>query len=139
MFSISTVKRILRRYSFFGCVAAKKPLLAKNQVLRRKTWCSEYIKSDATFWNKVILSDECRLELNPRRQQYVRRLCNTRYLERYTAKVVKHGGKSLMVWGAIKSDGSRTIIRCPNILNSMEYQNVLRSGLLSFYDSRNIF
>ena len=52
---------------------------------------------------------------------------------------MKHGAKSLMVWGAIKIGGSWTIIRCPNILNSMEFQNVLRSGLLPFYDSRNIF
>ena len=56
------------------------------------------------------------------RQKYVRRNTNTRYHERFTSKTVKHGGKSIMVWGAIKSDRSRTFVKCPARLNSVEYQ-----------------
>jgi len=136
--SISTVKRILRRYGLLGRIAAKKPFLTKKHVMRRHKWCLDYYKLDVSFWDDVIFTDECRLELHPRRRQYVRRPANTKYLERYTAKTVKHGGKSLMVWGAIKSNGSRTIIRCPAKLNSMEYQNVLRSGLIPFYETSNV-
>ena len=51
----------------------------------------------------------------------------------------RHSWKSLLVLGAIKSDGSRTIIKCPGILNSVEYQDVLRRGLIPFYNSRNVF
>ena len=86
MSSISTVKRILRRYGFLDVSLQRKPLLTKKHVLRRKTWCSAYIKLDATVWNEIIFSDECRLELHLSKRQYFRRPCNNRYLERYTAK-----------------------------------------------------
>jgi len=137
--SMSTVKRILRRHGLFGRIAAKKPLLTRKHVMRRKRWCSDYMNLGQSFWDSVIFTDECRFELYPRTREYVRRPTKTKYLERYTTKTVKHGGKSLMVWGAIKSDGSRTIIRCPGILNSVTYQDVLRSGLLPFYESTNVF
>ena len=39
---------------------------------------------------------------------------------------MKHGFKSIMVWGAIKGDGSRTIVKCPSKIHSMEYQNISR-------------
>ena len=82
---------------------------------------------EQSFWDNVIYIDECRLEMHPRRREYVRRPTNTRYHERFTSKTVKHGGKSIMVWAAIKSDGSRTLVKCPAMLNSVEYQNVLQS------------
>ena len=137
--SVATVQRILRKYGLFGRIAARKPFLTKKHILRRKKWCHNYIKLDQSFWDQVIFSDECRLELHPNRRQYVRRPCNTKYLERYTSKTVKHGGKSIMLWGAIKSDGTRTLIRCPPRLNSMEYQNVIRSGLFPLYNPTNVF
>ena len=99
MSSISTVKHILRRYIFFGSIAAKNHYWRKNTYCDKKMWCSAYILLNwmQPFWNKIIFSDEWRLELHPSKRQYVRRPYNTRYLERYTAKTVKHGGKSLMV------------------------------------------
>jgi len=44
-----------------------------------------------------------------------------------------------MVWAAIKGDVSRVIVRCPNRLNSMEYQDVLESGLFKLYGSDSVF
>ena len=40
----------------------------------------------------------------------------TRYDAKYTTKTVKFGGKSLMVWGVIREDGTRVLIRCPDQL-----------------------
>ena len=44
-----------------------------------------------------------------------------------------------MVWAAIKDDGSRVIMRCPNRLNSMGYQDVLELGLFKLYGSDSVF
>ena len=44
-----------------------------------------------------------------------------------------------MVWIAIKGDGSRVIVRCPNKLNSMGYQYLLESGLFKLYGSDSVF
>ena len=55
------------------------------------------------FWNDVIFGDENRLKLlSRRRREYVRRPQGSRCNPKYTTKTVKFGGKSIMVWGAIK-------------------------------------
>ena len=54
-------------------------------------------------------------------------------------KIVKYGGFSVMVWGLIKADGTRTFIRFPHIMNSMEYQSVLSRRLLTVYNYNDIF
>ena len=137
--SVSTVKRILCKYGLFGRQACRKPVLNNNQIKRRLEWCKAYSKLDDKFWDSVIYTDECRIEMYSNKKQIVRRPVNSRYLTKYTTKTWKHGYKSLMIWGAIKSDGSRMLIKCPNILNSMEYQSVLERGLLPVYESGNVF
>ena len=52
-------------------------------------------------------------------------------------KTVKHEGKSLMVWGAIKENGEQILIRFNKRADSVEYQRVLREGLLPFYKTGN--
>ena len=58
------------------------------------------------------------VHLYENKREYVWRSINKRYHSEFTTKTVKHGIKSLMLWGAIKSDGSRIITRCPIKLNS---------------------
>ena len=44
-----------------------------------------------------------------------------------------------MVWGTIKADGTRILIRCPDRMNSIIYEEVLKKGLLTIYEAHNIF
>jgi len=71
--SVSTVKRILRKYGLIGWIAAKKHLLNERHVSSRLKWCKAYSMLDPCFWNDVISSDECRIELFSRRREYVGR------------------------------------------------------------------
>jgi len=41
--------------------------------------------------------------------------------------------------GAIKADGSKVLHRCPNIINSEAYQEILRTSLLPFLDSESFY
>ena len=45
----------------------------------------------------------------------------------------------ILLWEAIKGDGTRTLVRCPNLLNSAEYQNMLSNGLFKIYYASNTF
>lgn len=137
--SISTVKRILRRYGLFGRIAAKKPFLTKKQLRARLKWCRSYINCGQDFWNTVIYSDECRIELRSRRREYVRRPISTRYNSKFITKTCKYGVKSLMFWGCIKEDGTRMLIKCPDRLNSAEYINILNQGLKPIYEPHDVF
>jgi len=44
-----------------------------------------------------------------------------------------------MVWGAIKKDGTKILIRFPDPLNSNGYMDMLNKGLLPIYDRNDIF
>jgi len=137
--SLSTVKRILRKYGLFGRFAAKKPYLNERHIKNRLKWCRDYSKLLPSFWNKVIFSDESRIKLFSRRRQYVRRPQGSKYSPKYITKTVKFGGNSIMVSGAIKEDGTRVLLRCPDRMNSDAYKNVLKRGLLQIYEAQNIF
>ena len=136
--SISTVKRILAKYGLHGRIAAKKPFLNLKHIRNRFMWSLLYNNWTMDQWSQVIFSDETKIELFSKRRKYIRRLDKTRFHQNNLLKTVKFGGKSLMCWGAIKADGSRTLIRCQNTLNSENYQNVLVEGLLPIYNSSNI-
>lgn len=136
--STSTVRRILIKYGLFGRIAAKKPKLNICQIKNRLRWCKDYSKVSSTFWSNVIFSDECRIELYQKRTEYVRRPINSRYLPKYTTKTVKFGGKSIMIWGAIKENGERYLVKANCNINSIEYQRIISEGLFPIYSQQNI-
>lgn len=137
--SIRTVQRILNKNNLFGRLAAKKPLLTSKHIHNRFHWCKQYQTFTGDMWKNVIFSDECRIEMYQKSRLHVRRPRNDRFNHRYTLKTVKYGGFSVMVWGAIKGDGSRILFKCPDRLKSDEYQQILSVGLREIYDKDNIF
>lgn len=136
--SVDTIKRELRRGGLFGRIAVKKPLLTPRQIRKRKHWCSERRAWTNCKWKSVIYSDECKLELHPNTRQYVRRCKGSRIQPNCISQTRKFS-KSLMVWGAIRGDGTRTLIRCDGNVDSFEYQRLLNLALPTIYTSRNLF
>ena len=53
--------------------------------------------------------------------------------------IVKFGGKSIMVLGALKADGTKSLIRCPGCINFIGYEEVLKKELLPIYETHNTF
>lgn len=139
LISLSTVKRILNKAKYFGRIAARKPLLSRMHKKNRVLWCNAYRRWTENEWSKIIFSDESMIRLYERKREYVWRPKNTRYNNDYTTGTVKHGGKSLMIWGTINYDGSRMLVRCPPRLNSDEYIKILSEHFVPFYDSEKIF
>jgi len=137
--SISTVKRMLRSQGLFGRVAAKKPLISEKNRRKRLAWCKSYLSLDAEMWRKIVFSDESKVELFSSRRRFVRRRIGQRFEKQFVCRTVKGGGFSLMVWGCIKGDGSKMLYRCPRILNSDSYQNILSAALIPFLDGDSIF
>ena len=78
------------------------------------------------------------MEIYSRKREYVYRPPGCRYSEKYITKTVKYGGNCLIVLGAIKEDGT-ILIRCPDWINSVGYEDVLKRGLLAIYEAHNIF
>ena len=136
--SLDTVKRRLRRYYLFGRIAVRKPRLTPKQINNRLQWCRQRLNWTATKWATVIFSDECKLEINPNRRMYVRRRVGDRLRARYVQPSVKNS-PSVMVWGAIRGDSSRILVRCVGNVDSREYQRILDVGLPALYSHRCLF
>jgi transposase len=137
--SLWTVQRVLRAGGLLSRIAVKKPFLSKCNIAKRKKWCKEYSTFEPVDWSNVIFSDECRMQMMPTRRRLVRRRKGTRLQTNLVCHTMKYGGYSIMVWGAIKADGSRALIKCPITLNSSAYQVVLENGLAQLYDANNTF
>ena len=136
--SIDTVKRELRRCGLFGRIAVKKPMLSRSNIKKRFQWCVAKRDWTVNNWKSIIFSDECRLELNPNKRVYVRRHPGVRIQPKcinYTTKF----SHNIMVWGAIRGDGRRILIRCEGNVDSQEYQRILSVALPSIYTSRHRF
>ena len=51
---------------------------------------------------------------------------------------VKHGGFSVMVWGAIWHDGKSKLVVCEGRINSAKYIEILKEGLLPIFASAHV-
>lgn len=137
--SLCTARRYLREGLLFGRIAPAKPLLSKKIKKQRLLFCKENRKYNGEDWKYVMFSDESKFERYSLRRKYVRRLSGMPLKYKYVCTTVKQRGFSIMVWGVIKGDGTRKLIKCPNTLNSKEYQSILDSGLIAVYDYDSIF
>lgn len=136
--SLSTVKRVLRSHNLFGRVSIKKPSLNKKQKAKRLKWCTDRILWDATNWKKVIFSDECKLELHSKSRKYVRRPKSSQMNPRYITGTQKFS-PSIMVFGAIRGDGKRILVKAESSVDSKEYQRILEIALPRVYNTRFLF
>jgi len=110
--------RYLRESGLFGRVSARKQLLSKSQVKQRIQWCNAYLSFTAVDWIQLIFYNESRIAKLCNTRRYVWRPINSRYKSKYSCKMLKYLGISLLVWGAIKADGYRILIQCPPRLGS---------------------
>lgn len=137
--SVDTAKRILRSGGLRGYVAAKKPALTRKHLKKRLEWSKQHMLWGVEKWENVIFSDESKIELHSNVREYVRRPINERNNPKYTTKTVKFGGGSIMVWGFIKGDGRRKLVKIEGTLNSAKYIEVLKSHLLQDLGDTDIF
>ena len=95
----STVRRRLCEAGLYGRIAAKKPMLKKQNNVRRLQWTKVLKDWTIKLWNKVLWTDESEFRiLGSIRRVYmwwrVRKSCNL-----HIALTVKYGGGSVMVGG----------------------------------------
>lgn len=136
--SIDTVKRILRRSDLYGRVSIRKPLLSDTHKKRRLLWCRTRNDWTLQAWQRIIFTDECKLDVYPRARKYVRRPRGAALKQKYLS-FTKKFSPSIIVWGAIRGDGKKVLVRCIGNINADEYQRVLQIGLPQIYTTRYIF
>lgn len=137
--SIDTVKRTLRRFGQMGRVACKKPSLNNRQKRLRLRFANDCCNFNINDWSRIIFSDESKIELTPSRRQFVRRkVTDNKFSPKYLTGTMKFS-KSIMIWGAIRYDGKRVLVRCNGNVDQYEYQRILDVGLPQICNNRYKF
>ena len=123
--SISMIKNYLNEGGLFGKVAARKLILSKVNIKKRIIWCKDYRSLSIDEWKNVLFTDECKIEIFSTSRKFVRRSLGQRFNNIYTCKAVRHQF-SILVWGLIKGDSSRMLVKCPPRLDLAGYQDILK-------------
>ena len=107
---------VLEKIGLYGRVAAKKPYLNKLQIRKRIAFCQAYKHWNDDMWQNVVFMDEARIEMKPQLHEYVRRPLGKRFWKLFITETVKFGGGSITVWGAIKANGDRMLVKCQGMV-----------------------
>ncbi|KMQ82292.1 paired box protein and transposase domain containing protein, partial [Lasius niger] len=131
--SKDTIGRRLDAAGLCARVPVKKPLIrAKNRKIRL-TFAKEHESWTTKDWKKVLWSDESKFNLfGSDGRRYIRRPKGTRMDPRYQRPTVKHGGGSVMVWGAFHHGGVGPLVHIDGIMDQNVYKNILEDHMLPY-------
>ena len=128
---LSTIRNVLRRGGQMGRIAVRKPFLTRVHKNRWLQFCQTKLNFTSVDWSKYIFTDECKVTTDGAKRAYVR--CSKNSAMKPThVKSTKKFPPSIMVWGAIRSDGRRVLIRTNFTIDSREYQRVLEEACILF-------
>lgn len=128
--SRQTIARILKRWGLKNYARPLKPRLLARHKRDRYNFAKVLRRMPESFWKNVIFSDESKF--NPHGPDGIKRIWRrpgSLLLGHHVRKVVKFGGGSVMVWGAITYRGVGRLVLIEQKMNSEVYVEVLRSGL----------
>lgn len=129
--SSKTVQRRLVCAGLNGRRPAKKPLMRKKNLKARLDWAKSHLSWTTKDWEKVFFSDESKFDLfGSDGIQYVRRPEGQRFNPKYQLATVKHGGGSVMVWGAFRLGQIGPLHRIEGTMDGPGYCNILKDVLL---------
>lgn len=129
--SVRTVRRELHKQNIHGRAAITKPLVSPVNAKRRVKWCNDHKIWTSDQWKHVIWSDESAFTLFPTTGRvYVWRTPREAYNPDCLVPSVKHGGGSIMVWGAVSWFSVCPIVTLQGRITSREYENILADKVL---------
>ena len=134
-----TVARALNNQGLRAGEKKKKPGLSQKNIKARLEWAKERKHWTVEDWNRVIFSDESKIN---RFNSDGRSWCwfrDVNQLEDRTIKTTyKHGGGGgVMVWGCMTSQGVGYLCKIEGIMDQHLYKNILEEELMEtmeFYE-----
>ncbi|KAG2468538.1 TCB1 transposase, partial [Polypterus senegalus] len=123
----TSISAAIHQPGLYGRVARQRPLVSKRHMAAHLEFTKRHLKDSQTMRNKILWSDETKIELfgvNARR--HVWRKPGTAHHQANTIPTVKHGGGSIMLWGA----GTGRLVRIKGKMTAAMYRDILDENLL---------
>lgn len=125
-----TISNELHRNELKSRTPRKTPLLMKRHRDARLKFVKEHKDKDYAFWEKVLWTDETKIELFGRNyRHHVWRKDGEAYLPKNTVPTVKFGGGNIMIWGCFSAKGVGNISLIDGRMNAANYQSILENNL----------
>ena len=128
--NVSTISRTLYCTGFQSRSPRKVPLLKTKHVKDRLKFVETYEKKGMQFWEKVIWSDETKVEL------FRRNTATSVWRKKWLAfkkhniiATVKIGGGSIMIWGCFSSKGTGELQAIHSRMNGSIHSDFLEKNL----------
>ena len=129
--SAETIRKVLKKHGIKSFKKHTKPLLTAKHIRERLKFAKATKKYTYDDWQKVLFSDESKYNLHSADgNQRVWCKDNMRLTQKNIIGVKKFGGGNVMIWGILTKNGVGKPLRVSNSMNSKEYCNVLRNGLI---------
>lgn len=143
--SVKTIRRELHRANIHGRAAIPKPLVTPCNARKRRNWCNGHKSWTHQQWENVIWSDESSFTLfQTKGRVYVWRTPAEAYDVACLLPTVKHGGGSVMLWGAMSHHGLGPLVVLHGRVTAKVYTSILADHLhplvqVLFPNSRPVF
>ena len=132
-----TVCRRLRRAGLFSRRPLTRTLLTPQHRRARLQWAMRRCHFQEAQWRRIVFTDESRFLLRPvdgRIQVWRRRTEALR--QELVTETTAFGGGSVMVWGAICSEGRSPLVVLRRTLNGEGYREILENHLLPWTEQQ---
>lgn len=128
-----SVRTIRRRLQAVGLRPVKKLFISAKNRKARVEWAKAHLNWTPQQWSNVIWSDESKFMLfGSDGITWIRRSKGKRFDPKYQLPTMKHGGGSVMVWGAFSAKGMGPLYRIDGIMDRKLYINILDNVMLPF-------
>lgn len=135
--STKTIRRRLNENRLIGCIAQHKPLVSNKNIKARLNFAKQYKNKSISFWKNVFWSDESKFnQFGSDGKKNVWRPSKQEFNPRYTLKTIKHGGGSIMVWGAFSWHGVGPIVKIVGKMDQHQYRQILEQSMIPYAEEK---
>lgn len=134
--SSRTVIKVLRDSGIRRRTARKKPLISTMNRQLRLDFAKAHLQKGIDFWKKIMFTDESKYNIfgNDGRNK-VWQKPNTALDPKNIIPTVKHGGGSVMVWGAMAASGVGRLVFVECVKDRYQYKTILEQNLKNSVES----
>lgn len=135
----ATVRRELSAVGLKAKVKVSKPLLSRKHRQDRLDFAIAHQYHTEDDWKRYVWSDETKIKRwGSDGKQYVWVRPGEGLSERTVQATLKHGGGSLMVWGAMHWTGPGQLVKIDGIMDGDLYVSILKEDLMASLEEHGV-